>query len=48
MIKKHEARGDKIIVFTESPKIAIEYARLLKVPVGTGETHIIERKVIID
>lgn len=48
MIKKHEARGDKILVFTESPKIAIEYAKAMRAPVGTGNTHIIERKVIID
>ena len=48
LIKKHEARGDKILVFINNPKIAVEYARMLKMPVGTGDTHIIERKVIID
>lgn len=48
MIRKHEARGDKILVFTENPKIAVTYARAMKVLVGNGDTHTKERQVIID
>jgi DNA excision repair protein ERCC-3 len=48
LIKRHEARGDQIIVFGDKPFILKEYAKRLKVPVGTGKVGSDERAVILE
>ena len=36
MIKRHEARGDKILVFGDKPAIIKCYGERLKMPVAVG------------
>ena len=48
LIKKHEDRGDKIIVFIEQPIILDIYGEILKIPVFHGIVSLEERILMLD
>ena len=48
LIKKHEDRGDKIIVFSDKPDILHIYGEKLKIPVAHGKVSHEERVFILD
>ena len=48
LIKKHELRGDKIIVFGNKPYILDLYAKALNLPVLHGEVSMDIRSTILD
>ncbi len=48
LIKKHEDRGDKIIVFSDKPDILQIYGERLRVPVAHGRVTQEERDFILD
>lgn len=48
LIKRHEERGDKIIVFGNRPAILEHYAKMMKMPVLHGKVRHDERVVILE
>lgn len=48
LIKKHEDRGDKIIVFADKPLILKIYGEKLRVPIAHGDVSHEERVLILD
>ena len=48
LIKKHEERGDKIIVFSDQPLILDIYGERLKIPVAHGKVTHEERILLLD
>ncbi len=48
LIQRHEERGDKIIVFSDKPKILEKYAQMLKIAVAHGSVSTEERQLILE
>ena len=48
LVEKHEARGDKILVFCDDVFGAKQYAEILVVPMIIGETHQDDRLSILE
>lgn len=48
LIKKHEDRGDKIIVFSDKPLILQIYGEKLRIPIAHGNVSHEERVLILD